>query len=312
VKGATVGPEPQCANAVMMIRPARFGANPETAASNRFQRAGADADIAAIARREFDGLARALGDAGVAVHVVEDAPEPPKPDACFPNNWVSFHADGSVVLYPMMAPSRRAERRDKPVDALRDAGFRIARTVDLSGWEAHGEFLEGTGSLVLDRCHRTAYACRSPRTTPAALADFGERLQYRVIAFDAAGPGGEPAYHTNVLMAIGDGFAVICAEAIRDAGERGQVLSGLAQAGHEPVEITRPEMHAFAGNLLALRAADGSQVIAMSDTAWQGLATPARHALERHGRIVTAPIPTIERHGGGSVRCMIAEVFLPR
>jgi hypothetical protein len=306
-----VGAEPQCANAVLMVRPLCFGANPETAASNRFQQTDADADATSTAQREFDGLAQALRDAGIAVHVVEDTPKPPKPDACFPNNWVSFHADGTAVLYPMMAPSRRAERRESALAALRRAGFRIARTVDLSGWEARGEFLEGTGSLVLDRCHRTAYACRSPRTTPAALADFAGRLQYRVIAFDATGPGGEPAYHTNVLMAIGKNFAVICAEAVTDDGEREQLLSELALAGHEPLEISRAEMHGFAGNLLALRARDGSQVIAMSDAAWKSLAPGSRRALERHGRIVTAAIPVIERLGGGSVRCMIAEVFLP-
>jgi hypothetical protein len=307
-----VGSEPQCANTVLMIRPVCFGANPETAASNRFQQAAADAGAAATARREFDGLAQALGDSGIAVHVVEDTPVPPKPDACFPNNWVSFHADGTAVLYPMMAPSRRAERREDALAALRAAGFRIARTVDLSGWEARGEFLEGTGSLVLDRCHRTAYACRSPRTTPAALADFAERLQYRVIAFAATGATDEPAYHTNVLMAIGEDFAVICAEAVTDEGEREQLLSELALAGHEPVGISRAEMHGFAGNLLALRARDGSPVIAMSDAAWRSLTPASRRALERRGRIVKAPIPTIERLGGGSVRCMIAEVFLPR
>jgi len=255
---------------------------------------------------------RALAGAGVEAHVVEDTPEPPKPDACFPNNWVSFHADGSVVLYPMMAPSRRAERREQPVAALRDAGFRIVRTIDLSGWEARGEFLEGTGSLVLDRCHRTAYACRSPRTTRGALADFAERLRYRVIDFDATGAAGEPAYHTNVLLAIGEDFAVICAQAIPDATERAQVLSELSLAGHEPIEIGLAEMRGFAGNLLALRSQDGSPVIAMSDAGWESLAPASRSALEGRGRIVTAPIPTIERYGGGSVRCMIAEVFLPR
>ncbi|MDP9197757.1 MAG: arginine deiminase-related protein [Pseudomonadota bacterium] len=306
-----VGAEPQCANAVLMIRPLCFGANPETAASNRFQQTSAEAGAVSTAQREFDGLAQALGDAGIAVHVVDDTPEPPKPDACFPNNWVSLHADGTVVLYPMMAPSRRAERREEVLAALRAAGFRTARTVDLSGWEAHGEFLEGTGSLVLDRCHRTAYACRSPRTTSGALADFAGRLRYRVIAFDATGPGGEPAYHTNVLMAIGEDFAVICAEAVTDEVEREQLLSELALAGHEPLEISREEMHGFAGNLLALRARDGSQVIAMSDGAWKSLAPASHRALERHGRIVTAAIPVIERLGGGSVRCMIAEVFLP-
>lgn len=300
------------ADAVLMIRPTRFGANPETAASNRFQQSGAEAGVAEIARAEFDGLAERLRAAGVAVHAVEDTPEPVKPDACFPNNWVSFHADGTVVLYPMMAPSRRAERRAEPIAALRDAGFRIERTVDLSALETRGEYLEGTGSLVLDRCHRIAYSCRSPRTTPAALAEFAGRLRYRVIAFDAVGPAGEPAYHTNVMMAIGDGFSVICAEAIPDAAERSEVLNELVATGHEPILIGERAMHGFAGNLLALRDRDGGQVIAMSDAAWASLDADARDALERHGRIVTAPIPVIERHGGGSVRCMIAEVFLPR
>ncbi len=295
-----------------MIRPARFGANPETADSNRFQQAGASPDAPAAARREFDGLVARLRAAGVEVQVAEDAPDPPRPDACFPNNWVSFHADGTVVLYPMMAPSRRLERRGEPLAQLRAAGFGIDRTVDLSHWESAGEFLEGTGSLVLDRCHRIAYACRSPRTTPRALADFADRLGYRVVAFDALGPDGQPAYHTNVLMAIGEGFAVVCADAIVQPAERATVLRELGQAGHRPVEIGIEAMHGFAGNLLALRAADGSQVIAMSDQAWASLAPGAQRALERHGRIVTAPIPTIERHGGGSVRCMIAEVFLPR
>lgn len=302
----------QCADAVLMIRPASFGANPETAASNRFQQGGPSADAHQVARREFDGLAAALRAAGVTVHVADDTPVPAKPDACFPNNWVSFHADGSVVLYPMMAPSRRAERREEPIAQLRAAGYRIARTVDLSAWEARGEFLEGTGSLVLDRCHRIAYACRSPRTTPAALADFAGRLGYRIVAFDAVGPDGLSAYHTNVLMAIGEGFAVVCADAIPDPEERATVLAELARAGHELIAIGIAAMHGFAGNLLALRAASGGQVIALSEAAWASLEPAARAALERHGRIARAAIPVIERHGGGSVRCMIAEVFLPR
>ena len=302
----------QCADAVLMIRPARFGANPETAESNRFQQGSAGTDAPEAARREFDGLVARLREAGVLVEVAEDTPDPAKPDACFPNNWVSFHDDGSVVLYPMMAPSRRAERRAEPVAQLRDAGFRVERTIDLSPWEARGEFLEGTGSLVLDRCHRIAYACRSPRTTAGALADFARRLGYRAVVFDALGPDGRPAYHTNVLMAIGERFAVVCDQAIPDPDERAAVLRELQEAAHDPISISIAEMNAFAGNLLALRSADGSPVIAMSDTAWRSLAPARQRELERHGRIVTAPIPTIERHGGGSVRCMIAEVFLPR
>jgi len=301
----------QCADAVLMIRPLHFGVNPETAASNRFQQCGAAQDAALVARREFEGLVSQLSIAGVAVHVADDSPQPPKPDACFPNNWVSFHADGSVVLYPLMAASRRAERRREPIDALRLAGFRITRTIDLSHWEGRGEYLEGTGSLVLDRCHRIAYACWSPRTTPGALEDFASRFGYRVVTFNARGPGGQAIYHTNVLMAIGERFALLCPEAIPDPEQRATVLRTLEQSAHEPIAISIAQMNGFAGNLLALRSGDGEALIAMSTAAWDCLTPEERRALERHGRIVTAPIPTIERHGGGSVRCMIAEVFLP-
>ena len=305
-------PRSQCADAVLMVRPARFGANPQTADSNRFQQAQAIADAAALAVREFDGLVRQLSDAGVEVVVAEDPPEPAKPDACFPNNWVSFHADGTVVLYPMLAPSRRAERRPEHLAAVERAGFRIARTIDLTPLEARGEFLEGTGSLVLDRPGRVAYACRSPRTTPAALAEFCAALGYRAIEFDALGPDGRAVYHTNVLMAVGEDFAVLCADAIPDQTRRASVLDELAHSGYEVIEIGVEEMNRFAGNMLALRARRGGARIAMSETAWRALAADKRRRLERHGGIVVAPIPTIEWEGGGSVRCMIAEIFLPR
>ncbi len=295
-----------------MVRPARFGANPETADSNRFQQAGAVPGDVQTALREFDGLVGSLRGAGVEVVVADDTSEPSKPDACFPNNWVSFHADGSVVLYPMMAPSRRAERREAPIEQLRGSGFQVTRTIDLSPLEARGEYLEGTGSLVLDRPHRIAYACRSPRTTAAALADFAAALGYRVVAFDALGPDGRPAYHTNVLMAVGERFAIFCAAAIPDAVRRAAVLRSLEETGHEIVEIDIAQMNRFAGNFLALRSRDGRALIAGSDAAWSALALERRRRLERHGAVVSAPIPTIERLGGGSVRCMIAEVFLSR
>jgi hypothetical protein len=304
--------EVQCAGAVLMVRPAHFGANPETADSNRFQQANARPGDVQAALREFDGIVGSLERAGVEVHVADDTPVPVKPDACFPNNWVSFHADGSVVLYPMMAPSRRAERREAPLEQLRRAGFQVARTIDLSPLEARGEFLEGTGSLVLDRSHRIAYACRSPRTTPAALADFAAALGYRVVPFDALGPGGRPAYHTNVLMAVGERFAIVCSAAIPDGDRRAVVLRALEETGHEVVEIDIAEMNGFSGNLLALRTREGDGLIVGSDAAWAALAPDRRRRLERHGAIISAPIPTIERLGGGSVRCMIAEIFLPR
>jgi hypothetical protein len=304
--------ETQCADAVLMVRPACFGANPETADSNRFQQSGPSSGNVAAAVREFDGLAHRLAEAGVEVLIAEDTPSPPKPDACFPNNWVSFHADGSVVLYPLMASSRRAERRDSLIELVARAGFRIARRIDLSPLEVRGEFLEGTGSLVLDRENRTAYACRSPRTTPAALGEFAAALGYRTVDFEAFGPDGRAAYHTNVMMAIGEDFAVVCADAIPDAGRRGAVRAELEQTGHAIVEIEIEEMNRFAGNLLALRSRHGEPLIAGSEAAWLALAPARRRRLERHGAIVSAAIPTIERLGGGSVRCMIAEVFLPR
>ncbi|HEU4517545.1 MAG TPA: arginine deiminase-related protein [Steroidobacteraceae bacterium] len=302
----------QTADAVLMVRPARFGWNRETADSNRFQRSGATPGDATAVLREFDGLAARLADAGVEVVVAGDSPEPAKPDACFPNNWVSFHADGSVVLYPMMAPTRRAERRPEPIVEVEHAGFRVARTIDLSALEARGEFLEGTGSLVLDRKRRIAYACRSPRTTAGALAEFSAALGYRVVAFDALGPDGRPAYHTNVLMAIGTGFAVICADAIPDPERRTTVLDELGRGVGEVISIDVSEMNGFAGNLLALSARDGAALVAMSGAALAALAPARRRQLERHGALIVADIPTIERLGGGSVRCMLAEVFLPR
>ncbi len=295
-----------------MVRPARFGSNPQTADSNRFQHAGAAPGDAAAAAREFDALAAALSRAGVDVEVADDTPDPPKPDACFPNNWVSFHADGTAVLYPMMAPSRRAERREAPIAQLRRAGFHLSRTVDLSPLESRGEFLEGTGSLVLDRPRRIAYACRSPRTTAGALAEFSAELGYRVVAFDALGPGGRPAYHTNVLMAIGERFAVVCAESIADAAARAALLGELGRDGREVIASDTAEMNGVAGNLLALRARRGDPLVAMSEAALRALAPDRLRCIERHGAIVAVPIPTIERLGGGSVRCMLAEVFLPR
>jgi hypothetical protein len=216
------------------------------------------------------------------------------------------------VLYPMMAPTRRAERRREFIAQLERAGYRVARTIDLSSLESRGEFLEGTGSLVLDRPGRIAYACRSPRTTSAALAEFSAALGYRVVAFDAEGPDGRPTYHTNVMLAIGEGFAAICASSLSDSTRRRAVLDELERGGHEIIDIDVAEMNRFACNLLALAARDGSARIAISDTAWKALAPAKRRRLERFGAIVAVPIPTIERLGGGSVRCMIAENFLPR
>ena len=297
-----------------MIRPVRFHSNPLTAASNRFQgrTAASPAEQQAEALREFDGLVQALTAAGVRVVQFEDTPEPHTPDSVFPNNWVSFHADGTVVLYPMEAENRRTERRRDIVDALAaEHGFDVRRIVDLSEHEARGHYLEGTGSLVLDRSHRVAYACLSSRTHLDVLGDWSQRLGYDVVAFDAVDRNGVPIYHTNVLMSVGEKIAVICAEAIPRKDQRDAVLARLGQTGHEIVSLSFGQMEAFAGNLLELRSERGERVLAMSEQARRSL-TPGQLALiERYDRIVSAPIDNIESSAGGSVRCMLAEIHLP-
>jgi hypothetical protein len=297
---------------VLMIRPANFGFNPQTAASNAFQHRPEDLSIQSLALREFDRLAESLERSGVTVMVAHDTEEPVKPDAIFPNNWVSFHADGTVVLYPMLAANRRIERREDVIgEVLGAGGFRTARTVDLSHREVLGQYLEGTGSLVLDRLRHIAYANISARTDLDALGDFAQQLDYDLVIFESADAAGNSVYHTNVMMAIGTGFAVVCGESITDPARREAVYSTLESGGREIVEIGFAQMHAFAGNLLEL-APPGSKAIALSRTAWESLDPAQRRTLERHGRIVTADIPVIERYGGGGVRCMLAEIHLPR
>jgi hypothetical protein len=309
------GREAQSAAAVLMVRPACFGFNAETAASNGFAQPGggvAGADLQAAALAEFDALAQALDAAGVEVIVAADSAAPVKPDAIFPNNWVSFHHDGTAVLYPMLAANRRCERRDEILSqVVRDGSFRIARTVDLSYRENRGQYLEGTGSLVLDRTLRVAYASLSPRTDLDVLGEFAQRLDYELVTFDSIDAGGAAVYHTNVVMAVGGDFAVICAEAIASPGHRAAVLSKLRMGGRDVVEISAPQMLRFAGNLLELAGARGP-LIALSSTAWEALEPGQRRALESHGEIVSVAIPTIERIGGGGVRCMLAEIFLPK
>lgn len=305
--------ESQTAANVLMIRPARFAGNEQTAGSNKFQQINiathADS-IQAAALKEFDALVSALQQAGITVHAFADIPEPHTPDSIFPNNWVSFHADGTVVLYPMLAPNRRLERRLDVIEALDlQHGFQVTRTLDLTHREAEGKFLEGTGSLVLDRAHRVAYACLSPRTDMDVLGEFSQRMDYDIVAFEAFDANGAAIYHTNVLMSVGENFAAVCLDCIEPA-RRTAVGDMLRSTGHEVIELSMQQMHNFAGNMLQLRGQHGS-VIAMSDSACRSLDSQQRATLERHGRIVSVAIPTIERLGGGSVRCMIAELHLP-
>ena len=304
--------ERQTAAAVLMVRPEQFGSNAETAGSNFFQRAAhAASDAAQRARHEFDALALALASAGVRVHQFAGQRGAGLPDEVFPNNWLSLHADGTAVLYPMLAPSRRRERRRDLLDALVDScGYRIDRIVDLTHLEARGEYLEGTGSVVLDRAARVAYASLSPRTHVTALEEFARALRYEVVPFSAFDAAGRPIYHTNVMLSVGTRFAALCTAAIADAGERRSVVARLEASGREVIDLSQAELESFACNLLELAGATGP-VIALSAAALRSLAPTTRDAVERHGRLVTADIPTIELLGGGSVRCMLAEVALP-
>ena len=304
--------EPQTSDAVLMIRPAHFGANVETESSNFFQRASAETlDTAMRARREFDSLALALAGAGVRVHQFAGQRHYALPDEVFPNNWLTLHADGTAVLYPMLAANRRPERRAQLLTALREQhGYRIDRVVDLTQLETRGAFLEGTGSLVLDRARHVAYACLSPRTHTTALAEFGRALDYEVVPFAAVDRANRPIYHTNVLLSVGTSFAALCTSAIVDPRERREILGRLERSGREIVDLSFDQLDAFAGNLLELRGRSGP-VIALSAAALAALDGAARRTLESYGRLVTADIATIEQVGGGSVRCMLTEVPLP-
>ena len=298
-----------------MVRPASFGFNLQTAASNTFQvreNIAAARELQRQAAAEFDALARTLSESGVKVIIGADSAEPVKPDAIFPNNWVSFHADGAVVLYPMLAPNRRLERREDLLRQVsREGGFHVSRTIDLSHHEAADKFLEGTGSLVLDRTMRLAYACSSSRTHLDVLGEFAQQLDYRVVSFDAFGADGTAIYHTNVMMSVGRKFAVVCLASIADPAARSTVSRLLAESGRSVLELSMRQLQNFAGNLLELHSAQGP-LIAISAAAWESLDAGQRRMLESFAHVLPAEIPAIERIGGGSVRCMLAEIHLPR
>ena len=307
-----------CAGAVLMVRPAAFDYNPETAATNKMQkpRSAAAPSAQQAALGEFDQFVRALRSEGVAVCVVEDTPTPPKPDALFPNNWISLHEDGTVVLYPMQAASRRSERRPEVIDAVvKQLGFEVRRVVDLTRHEAEGRFLEGTGSLVLDHCNRMAYACASPRTHPAVVDEWAHELGYKAVIFEAFDRSGVPFYHTNVMMCVGSRMAVLGACAM-SGDDRDRVIEKLQVGGLDVIEINQDEIEQFAGNMLELVSWDEAlgdyHLLVMSDAARRAVRPETyAHLSAATDSVLAIPVPTIERLGGGSVRCMLAEVFLP-
>lgn len=298
-----------------MIRPVRFGFNDQTADSNTFQNATLAAQTRdtsqANAQREFDNMVQQLRAYGVDVIVYDDTAEPHTPDSIFPNNWVSFHYSGTVVLYPMQAQNRRAERR---MDIIDDLGqrFQVAKTIDLTTHEQESKFLEGTGSMVLDRMNRVAFACLSSRTNPEILAEFSHRTGYKTILFHAVDAAGAEVYHTNVVMCIGDMFAVVCLQAIPDLDERLNIRQELENLGKRVIEITLDQMAAFAGNMLQIDSKHGQKLIVMSTAAYNSLTPKQIDMLDDYARLLTVDLSTIETNGGGSARCMMAEVHLPK
>lgn len=306
----------QSTNLLMMIRPASFRMNEQTAVNNAYQQERSDEmDTVLLAQEEFDGVVEALRNQGVKVAVYDDDEADDTPDALFPNNWVSFHADGRIGLYPMFAVNRRRERRESLLHALaEDFGLEVEEIVDFTEFEAHDVFLEGTGSLILDRVHRIVYAAVGPRTDLQAAAQWAEVFNYRLVTFTAVQTSGDqtaPIYHTNVMLAIGTGWAVVCPDIIRDVKERNDVLTSLKDTGHHVVEIRPEQVNGFAGNVLEVRNEEDAPIIAMSSAAHAAFDSHQREVLSEYAALVHAPIPTIERLGGGSVRCMLAEVFLP-
>lgn len=297
-----------------MIEPVAFGFNPETAANNYFQREINEPDAQALALSEFRGMADMLRSKGIHVEVISDTPRPHTPDSIFPNNWISFHEDGTVVIYPMFAVNRRAERREDILKSLQVRGLRIAKRFDYSAEERREIFLEGTGSMVLDRIHRRAYACLSPRTDRDLFVRFCEDLGYKPIYFDAVQwVEGEmlPIYHTNVMMAIGTSYAVVCIESIVNQEQRAMVVNELKATDREIIEISYAQMDQFVGNMLEVEGADGRLYLCMSQSACDALTSKQKILLGKYAKLLAIPIPTIEKLGGGSVRCMMAELFTP-
>jgi hypothetical protein len=301
----------QATSNLLMIRPVSFGFNEQTADSNTFQTRSIDQQqVQAKALAEFDGLVKVLRDNDVNVTVIDDTLYPHTPDSIFPNNWVSFHANGDVYLYPMQAENRRLERREDIISKLED-NFSVKHVTDLSHFEHDGKFLEGTGSMVLDRENKIAYTCLSPRTDKEVLATFCMQTGYKAISFNAVDANGAAIYHTNVLMCIGSHFSVICLDSISNAIEKELVINLLKDTGKEIINITFDQMNHFAGNMLEVKNTKYEPLIVMSQSAYLSLTYEQKAVLSSLGKLIYADINTIETNGGGSARCMIAEVHLP-
>jgi len=304
----------QSTNTILLVRPANFKPNTETKQSNEFQKLLSDyseSEISAKALEEFDYFVTTLQKNQINTLVFEDTISPIKPDAIFPNNWVTFHQDGHVVLYPMLAENRRQERRTDIIDALKQK-FKIAGVQDFSQYEEQVQFLEGTGSIVFDHVHKIAYACLSPRTSKILFEELCSYLGYKAISFCAFSKNGKEIYHTNVMLCIGDEFAVICLDSIPNKQEKALLINSFTSTGHQIIDITLEQVNRFAGNMLQIKTLNNKKVLVCSEMAFNSLTNIQKEQLEQYCTFVSIPIHTIETIGGGSARCMMAEVFLPK
>lgn len=308
----------QATNAILMIRPVAFRMNEQTAVNNYYQKVLDNTlpeTVNAKAQQEFDAFVEKLKAVGVSVLVVEDTLNPDTPDSIFPNNWISFHENGDVVLYPMFAENRRLERREDILEIVENHGFEISEIMDYSSAEMDGFFLEGTGSIVLDRENKIAYCALSPRADEELFIEFCEDYDMQPVIFEAfqtVEKERKLIYHTNVLMTIGRTFAVICADAIDDKKERKMVLESLRSTGKEVILLTEAQINNFAGNMLQVLGSNNQEYLVMSQAAYESLTPKQIETLEKHNPILTANLDTIEACGGGSARCMMAEIFLPK
>jgi len=307
----------QTTNTILMIRPIAFRMNEQTAVNNYYQKVLDDLTPETVnfkAQQEFDVYVEKLRSVGIQVIVIQDTKEPDTPDSLFPNNWISFHETGDVVLYPMFAENRRLERREDLLDVLEDEGFVINEIMDYTSAETEGFFLEGTGSIVLDRENGKAYCALSPRADEELFIEFCEDFDMSPVIFEAfqtVNNERKHIYHTNVMMCIAETFAVICADCIDDKQERKMVLENLKSDGKEIILITEEQVNNFAGNMLQVRGADDKRYLVMSNSAYQSLTKEQITKIEKHCEILHASLDIIEACGGGSARCMMAEVFLP-
>ncbi|NJN42844.1 MAG: amidinotransferase [Flammeovirgaceae bacterium] len=302
----------QSPSSILMVRPASFGLNPETASSNAYQAVSLDEDPQSIqlkAEVEFDRAVQLLKSKDIHVLVFQDTSDIRKTDAVFPNNWISFQPDGKTIIYPMMSANRRMERNEKVIAEV-GSSYDIERIVDLTSHESEGKFLEGTGSIVFDHVNKLAYACRSVRTDAGILEELGQTIGYEIVLFDSVDEKGLPIYHTNVMMTVGTRFCILCLDSIRSEEDHNKLLTSFEKTGHRVIAISYDQMRNFAGNMFEVVSTKGEFKILLSAAALQSLLPGQVRAIQEFGELIPLDVPTIEKYGGGSVRCMVAGIHL--